>query len=114
MRKWEDIVKDKMEEFDEALPESVFVEFHTMRNGAAPAPAPKRFPLAWALVPAVAAGLAAILFLRQPSTPDNGIQIIQQPVQPVAVVSDSTGTTEPILDRLLPRRLLRKQPDALL
>ena len=101
MRKWEDIVKDKMEEFDEALPESVFVEFHTMRNGAAPAPAPKRFPLAWALVPAVAAGLAAILFLRQPSTPDNGIQIIQQPVQPVAVVSDSTGTTEPILDRPL-------------
>jgi len=101
MRKWEDIVKDKMEEFDEALPESVFAEFHTMRNGAAPAPAPKRFPLAWALVPAVAAGLAAILFLRQPSTPDNGIQIIQQPVHPVAVVSDSTGTTEPILDRPL-------------
>lgn len=101
MRKWEDIVKDKMEEFDEALPESVFAEFHTMRNGAAPAPAPKRFPLAWALVPAVAAGLAAILFLRQTSTPDNGIQIIQQPVQPVAVVSDSTGTTESILDRPL-------------
>jgi len=80
MRKWEDIVKDKMEEFDETLPESVFAEFHAMRSGTAPAPAPKRFPLAWALVPAVAAGLAAILFLRQPSTPDNGIQIIQQPV----------------------------------
>ena len=30
MRKWEDIVKDKMEEFDETLPESVFVEFHAM------------------------------------------------------------------------------------
>ena len=52
MRKWEDIVKDKMEEFDETLPESVFVEFHAMRNGAAPDPAPKRFPLVWALVPA--------------------------------------------------------------
>ena len=101
MRKWEDIVKDKMEEFDETLPESVFVEFHAMRNGAAPDPAPKRFPLVWALVPAVAAGLAAVLLLRHPSTLDNGIQIIQQPVQPVAVVSDSTGTTEPILDRPL-------------
>ena len=101
MRKWEDIVKDKMEEFDEALPDSVFAQFHAMRSGAALAPAPKRFPLGWALMPAVAAGLAAVLFLRQPSTPDNGIQIIQQPVQPVAVVSDSTGTTEPILDRPL-------------
>ena len=101
MRKWEDIVKDKMEEFDEALPDSVFAQFHAMRSGAALAPAPKRFPLGWALMPAVAAGLAAVLFLRQPSTPDNGIQIIQQPVQPVAVVSDSTGTTEPVLDRPL-------------
>ena len=101
MRKWEDIVKDKMEEFDEALPDSVFAQFHAMRSGAALAPAPKRFPLGWALMPAVAAGLAAVLFLRQPSTPDNGIQIIQQPVQPVAVVSDSTGTTEPVFDRPL-------------
>ena len=100
MRKWEDIVKDKMEEFDEALPESVFVEFHTMRNGAAPAPAPKRFPLAWALVPAVAAGLAAILFLRQPSTPWSAIP--QEQLSPFWT------------SRLLPRRLLRKQPDALL
>ena len=101
MRKWEDIVKDKMEEFDEALPESVFAEFHTMRNGAAPAPAPKRFPLAWALVPAVAAGLAAILFLHKPSAPDDGIQTIQQPAQPVAALSDSTEIVEPILDQPL-------------
>ena len=101
MRKWEDIVKDKMEEFDEALPESVFVEFHTMRNGAAPAPAPKRFPLAWALVPAVAAGLAAILFLHKPSAPDDGIKTIQQPAQPVAALSDSTEIVEPILDQPL-------------
>jgi hypothetical protein len=90
-----------MEEFDETLPESVFVEFHAMRNGAAPAPASKKFPLVWALVPAVAAGLAAVLLLRQPSTPDNGIRIIQQPQTPIAVVSDSTGTTEPILDQPL-------------
>ena len=68
MRKWEDIVKDKMEEFDEALPDSVFAEFHAIRSSATSAPAPKRFPLAWALVPAVAAGLAAILFLSRPSS----------------------------------------------
>lgn len=101
MRKWEDIVKDKMEEFDETLPESVFVEFHAMRNGAAPDPAPKRFPLVWALVPAVAAGLAAVLLLRHPSTLDNGIQIIHQPVQPVAAVTDSVEVVETIQDQPL-------------
>ncbi|MCR5003172.1 MAG: hypothetical protein K5984_02275, partial [Bacteroidales bacterium] len=62
-----------MEEFDETLPDSVFVEFHAMRKGAAPDSAPKRFPLVWARVPAVAAGLAAVLLLRHPSTLDNGI-----------------------------------------
>ena len=101
MRKWEDIVKDKMEEFDETLPESVFVEFHAMRNGAAPDPAPKRFPLVWALVPAVAAGMAAVLLLRHPSTLDNGIQIIHQPVQPVAAVTDSVEVVETIQDQPL-------------
>ena len=101
MRKWEDIVKDKMEAFDEALPESVFAEFHAIRRGATPAPAPKRFPLVCALVPAVAAGLATVLFLRQPSTPDDGIQVVQQPVQPVAALSDSTGVAEPIQDQPL-------------
>ena len=101
MRKWEDIVKDKMEEFDEALPDSVFAEFHAIRSSATSAPAPKRFPLAWALVPAVAAGLAAILFLHKPSAPDDGIKTIQQPAQPVAALSDSTEIVEPILDQPL-------------
>ena len=96
MRKWEDIVKDKMEEFDEALPESVFAEFRALRGGSAPVSTPKRFPLMWALVPAVAAGLAAIFFFRQPSASENGLQIIQQPVLPVAVVNDSTDIAEPI------------------
>lgn len=96
MRKWEDIVKDKMEEFDEALPESVFAEFRALRGGSAPVSTPRRFPLMWALVPAVAAGLAAIFFFRQPSATENGLQIIQQPAQPVAVVNDSTDIAEPI------------------
>ena len=96
MRKWEDIVKDKMEEFDEALPESVFAEFRALRGGSAPVSTPRRFPLMWALVPAVAAGLAAIFFFRQPSAPENNLQIIQQPVRPVAVVNDSTDIAEPI------------------
>ena len=96
MRKWEDIVKDKLEEPDGALPESVFAEFCTRLEAAEAAPAPKRFPLVWAVVPAVAAGLAAVLLLHKPYVPEGDIQIIQQPSGPVAVVTDTSGLEESI------------------
>ncbi len=98
MRNWEDIVKEKLEEPDGTLPGSVFAEFQTRRNGAAPAPASKRSPLVWVLPVAVAAALAAILLLRKPFVPEDGIRIVPQPVQTVAVASDSTAveTDEPL------------------
>lgn len=82
MKQWEEIIKDKMEEFDDTLPESVFAEFHARRDGTVHVP--KRSRMIWAIVPAVAAGLAAILLLRQPSAPDEGIRIVRQPAPPVA------------------------------
>lgn len=91
MRNWEDIVKEKLEEPDGTLPESVFAEFQARRSAAAPAPASKRSPLAWVVATAVAAGLAAILFLRKPSVPEDSIRIVPQPVPTVAVASDSTA-----------------------
>ncbi len=95
MRQWEDIIKDKMEEPEGALPESVFAEFCARREAASAAPAPKRFPLMWAVVPAVAAGLATVLILHRPSVPEGDIQIIQQPLTTVAVVADTTTVNEP-------------------
>lgn len=91
MRNWEDIVKDKLEEPDGTLPESVFAEFQARRSGAAPAPATKRSPLFWVVATAVAAGLAAILLLRKPSVPEDSIRIVPQPVPTVAMASDSTA-----------------------
>lgn len=91
MRNWEDIVKEKLEEPDGTLPESVFAEFQARRSADAPAPASKRSPLAWVVATAVAAGLAAILFLRKPSVPEDSIRIVPQPVPTVAVASDSTA-----------------------
>ena len=98
MRNWEDIVKDKLEEPDGTLPESVFAEFQARRSGAAPAPAARRSPLVWVVATAVAAGLAAILLLRKPSVPEDSIRIVPQPVPTVAVASDSTAVEaeEPI------------------
>ena len=95
MRKWEDIVKDKMEEPEGALPESVFAEFCARWEAAMAVPSKRRFPLVWAVVPAVAAGLAAVLLLHKPSVPEGDIQIIQQPSAPVAVVTDTTTIKEP-------------------
>lgn len=71
MKKWEDIFKEKMEGFEEPLPESVFTEFQARLNGAAVPPATKRFRWGWALIPAVAAGLAVFLLPRHPQTPVN-------------------------------------------
>ena len=82
MKQWEEIIKDKMEEFDDTLPESVFAEFRARRDGTVHVP--KRSRMIWAIVPAVAAGLAAILLLRPSSAPDEGIRIVRQPAPPVA------------------------------
>lgn len=68
MKKWEDIFKDKMEGFEKPLPESVFTEFQARLNGAAVHSAPKNLRWGWALIPAVAAGLAVFLLPRHPQT----------------------------------------------
>lgn len=68
MKKWEDIFKDKMEGFEKPLPESVFTEFQARLNGAAVHSAPKNLRWGWALIPAVAAGLAVFLIPRHPQT----------------------------------------------
>lgn len=94
MRKWDDIVKDKLGEYASNLPEDSLVTFHSRRalTGATKA---KRFPLAWALVPAIAAGLAAVLFLRKPTVQEEGIQIIPQPVEVYGQVDDCLDTATP-------------------
>ncbi|MBR5703509.1 MAG: hypothetical protein IKX45_04585 [Bacteroidales bacterium] len=57
----------------------------------------KRSPLVWILPTAVAASLAAFLFLRQPGTPEGDGQNGWQPSTTIAVANtDSTDATEPI------------------
>ena len=85
MEKWEDIIKDKLEGYESPLPEGSLEEFRALRNGAAVKPAARRVPLVWVLAPALAAGLAAVLIMRQPSVPEDGVRIISEPAAPVAV-----------------------------
>ena len=104
MKTWESIIKDKLERIDATLPENLFTEFLTRLDAsgspavAVPAvrPAAWHRPLLWALVPAAAAGLAALLFLHKPSLPGDGIQVAQQPPAPVAAVADTVKSEEPL------------------
>ncbi len=97
MRKWEDIIKDKLEEIDDALPDSVFAEFQERRDNASPAAAPVRGRslLVWAIVPAVAAGLAAVFFLRPANTLDEDIKVLDKTSETVAQTVDPVGMELP-------------------
>ena len=114
MRKWEDIVKDKLGGYESNLPEDSLAAFHA-RRATAGATKAKRFPLVWAIVPAIAAGLAAVLFLRKPTVPEDGIQMIPQPVEVYGQVDDSLDTatppaTEPLIAQANQTKAVRPMP----
>ena len=116
MRKWEDIVKDKLGGYESNLPEDSLAAFHA-RRATAGATKAKRFPLVWAIVPAIAAGLAAVLFLRKPTVPEAGIQMILQPVETYSQVDDSLDTamppaTEPLIAQAVRTKAVRPMPKA--
>ncbi|MBQ2222580.1 MAG: hypothetical protein II421_04160 [Bacteroidales bacterium] len=116
MRKWEDIVKDKLGGYESNLPEDSLAAFNARRATAGSTKA-KRFPLVWAIVPALAAGLAAVLLLRKPTVPENGIQIIPQPVETYSQVDDSLDTatppaTEPLIAQAVRTKAVRPMPKA--
>lgn len=92
MRKWEDIFKDKLEGYESSLPEGSLYEFQARLEGSSSDK--KRFPLGWALsAAAVAAGLTAVMLLRQPSVPE-GVQVLPQPATPVAIDTTTTDILE--------------------
>ena len=93
MEDWIDIVKKRLQDAEAPLPPGDWEEFE-----AASLPARRTRVLPW-LIPAlaVAAGLAAVLFLRKPAVPGDGIQVIEQPSAPVAMVADTADVVEEIL-----------------
>ena len=90
MEDWIDIVKKRLQDAEAPLPPGDWEEFE-----AASLPARRTRVLPW-LIPAlaVAAGLAAVLFLRKPAVPEDGIQVIPQPSAPVATVVDTVDVVE--------------------
>ena len=97
MRKWEDIVKDRLEGYESALPEGSLAAFQARRSGTAGGPAARRLPLVWVVAATVAAGLAAVLLLRKPVAPEEGIQVIQQPPVVQVQADDTTEVVPPVV-----------------
>jgi len=96
MKKWEDTIKERLEGYESTLPEDSFADFQRLRADAKAASRKKVYPLAWAAAVAVAASLAAVLFLRQPKQAEGGVQLVQQqPVEMVLPVADSLAAEEP-------------------
>ena len=105
MKKWEDTIKERLEGYESTLPEGSYADFQRLRADAKGS-RKKVYPLAWAAAVAVAASLAAVLFLRQPKQADGGVKLVQHPVggvqlqqPPVEVlpVADSLAVEEPVV-----------------
>jgi len=107
MKNWEDSIKDRLEGYESPLPEGSLAEFRALREGKAAAPARKAVPWIWGLAMAVAAGLAAVLLLRHPEKPVDGIQVIEHPTIPITAIIDSTDETEPglIAQAVMPKAI---------
>ncbi len=89
MSNWEKIIKDKLDNSARPLPESLHDEFLSRldtsdKPNVSATPVKKRHPILWALAPAAAAALAAVLLLRQPSAPESAVQVVRQDTTPVA------------------------------
>ena len=98
MKQWEDIVKERLEGYESTLPEGSYAQFQKLRAEGKQAPRKKVYPFVWAAAAAVAAALAAVLFLRQPAQPEVGVQLVQQqPVQAQQPVADSLTVEEPVV-----------------
>ena len=99
MKKLEYIVKERLEGYESTLPEGSFAQFQKLRTEGKQAPRKKVYPFVWAAAAAVAASLAAVLFLRQLAQPvEEGVQLVQQqPVQVQLPVADSLTVEEPVV-----------------
>ena len=94
MRKWEEIVKDKLEGYESPLPEGHLADFRARREQACKPR--RRFPWVGAVALAVAASLSAFLFLWKPAVPEGNIRVAESMPNPGLLVSDSAEVSRPL------------------
>ena len=97
MKKWEDILKDRLEGYESTLPESSLAEFRALRTAGGTAARKKAYPLIWTVAAGLAAGLAAVLLLRRPVAPEEGIQVVHEPPVVQNQVEDTSIVVHPMV-----------------
>ncbi|MBQ6958076.1 MAG: hypothetical protein IJP77_05915 [Bacteroidales bacterium] len=115
MKKWEDIVKERLEGYESTLPEGSYAAFRARRDGVAASSSKRVSPWIWGLSAAIAAGLASVLFLRFPETDggmETGLQpdgpIVEMVAEPVLAITDSTFVDVPYVSRLVAQAVTPK------
>jgi hypothetical protein len=109
MKKWEDIIKDRLEGYESTLPEGSLADFRALRDAGKTPHRKKGYPWIWAVSVAAAAGLAAVLFLRHPEMPATDIRIIEEPLAPVAWTDDLSAEAERMdLSRMVAQAVMPK------
>ena len=119
MKKWEDIVKERLEGYESTLPEGSYAAFRARRDGVAASSSKRVSPWIWGLSAAIAAGLASVLFLRFPETDggmETGLQpdgpIVEMVAEPVLAITDSTFVDVPYVSRLVAQAVTPKPAQA--
>ena len=91
MKRWEDIIKEKLEGYESPLPEGVFAGVHTLVKGAVPVN--KGIPVLWALVAAVAAALAVVFFIPRAEKATEEIQFVKQSEEQTLLLPESESSS---------------------
>ena len=81
MKKWEDIIKERLEEYDCTPPEGSLEAFHQLREAKSAFPGKKGIPWRWILVPAMVSASLAVFLIHHGLQPSGtNPQIIPQAV----------------------------------
>ena len=79
MSSWEEIIRDRLERREIALPEGSLAGFRARLDGSGQTPAARRFPFAWVMTAVAFVGLAVFLILRNPDVQEEVVPLVQQP-----------------------------------
>lgn len=94
MKKWEEIIRRKLEGYEKALPEDSFAEFLAIWEGKKSLSPKRNGHWLWGLASIALTGVAAVLLLRPATILEDMVQIVPQQADQVAMVVDSAIISE--------------------
>lgn len=75
MRKWEDALKERLEEYESPLSDDLYAMIQTRNEDRVPVPSKERFPLGWVISISFAAIMTCLIFIPKLTAPKEDLQI---------------------------------------